>query len=47
MEKAPGIQFNEFIDQMMKENKKLTPNEVSLAKIKNNSTQQFFLLLKV
>lgn len=27
MEKAPGVQFNEFIDDMMKQNKKLTENE--------------------
>lgn len=40
MEKAPGIQFNEFIDQMMKENKKLSPNEV--INLMRNYFQVFF-----
>lgn len=40
MEKAPGIQFNQFIDQMLKENKKITKKEMfSLMK---NYIQVFF-----
>ena len=27
MEKAPGIQFNQFIDQMLKENKKISQKD--------------------
>ena len=40
MEKAPGIQFNEFIDQMMKENKKLSKTD--LMNLMRNYFQVFF-----
>lgn len=40
MEKAPGIQFNEFIDEMMKQNKKIS--EKDMFAILTNYFQVFF-----
>lgn len=40
MEKAPGVQFNQFIEQMQKENKTITPKDMFY--LIKNYTQVFF-----